>query len=76
MKKLIFSALVTALLVSQLSFAANNSCEGLASLKLPDTTITLVQSVATGKLTPGGGGRRGGVPLSTGRNLYGNGRYE
>jgi feruloyl esterase len=32
--------------------AAQQSCENLTSLKLPDTTITLVQSVSAGDFTP------------------------
>jgi feruloyl esterase len=35
-------------------------CESLSTLKLPDTTITLAQSVAAGGFTAGGGGRGGG----------------
>src|SRR5262245_39173407 len=35
-------------------------CESLAGLKLPDTTITMAQSVAAGAFSPGGGGRAGG----------------
>src|SRR5262249_34874509 len=31
------------------------TCEGLAELKLPDTTITAAQSVATGAFTPPAG---------------------
>jgi len=38
-------------------------CDSLAGLKLPDTTITMVQSVAAGAFSPGGraGGGRGGA---------------
>src|SRR2546425_9324814 len=60
MKKLIFPSIVLALLVSQMSVAANVSCESLASLKLPDATITRAQSVAPGAFTTGGAGGRGG----------------
>jgi Tannase and feruloyl esterase len=35
-------------------------CESLGGLKLPDTTITMAQSVAAGAFSPGGGGRAGG----------------
>jgi feruloyl esterase len=35
-------------------------CESLTGLKLPDTTITMAQSVAAGAFSPGGGGRAGG----------------
>jgi len=39
--------------------AAASSCESLASLKIPDTTITTAESVAAGAFTPPGarGGR-------------------
>jgi feruloyl esterase len=40
--------------------ASAASCESLASLKLPDTTITSAQSVAAGAFVPAGGGGRGG----------------
>src|SRR5262245_37506301 len=41
--------------------AAGASCESLAALKLPDTTITTAESVAAGAFTPpGAGGARGG----------------
>src|SRR5437867_7391028 len=33
-------------------------CESLRSLSLPNTTITLAQTVAAGQFTPGGGGGR------------------
>jgi feruloyl esterase len=36
------------------------SCEGLASLALPDTKITLAQVVSAGGFSPPGGGQRGG----------------
>jgi len=35
------------------------SCEGLAMLKLPNTTITLAQTVAAGAFTPPAGTRGG-----------------
>jgi feruloyl esterase len=40
--------------------AAAAPCEGLSSLKLPDTTITMAQAVAAGAFAPAGGGGRGG----------------
>ena len=39
---------------------AAQSCEALASLRLPDATITLAQPVAAGAFTPPPGGRGGG----------------
>src|SRR5262245_42943026 len=36
------------------------TCDSLASLKLPDATITLAQPVAAGAFAPAGGGGRGG----------------
>src|SRR5206468_6409071 len=47
-------------LLSPIPAAAASSCESLASLKLPDTTITTAQAVAAGAFTQGGGGRGGG----------------
>jgi len=50
------------------------SCESLSSLSLPQTTITLAQTVAAGAFTapPGGRGRgRGGDPNAVFRNLPG-----
>ncbi len=46
-------------------------CESLSSLSLPQTTITLAQTVAAGAFTaPGGGGRgRGGDPNAAFKNL-------
>ena len=41
---------------------AAQSCEALASLKLPDATITLAQSVAAGAFAPPVRGGRGGGP--------------
>jgi feruloyl esterase len=61
---------VTSLAVSALTVApvtAASSCESLASLKLPDTTITAAESVAAGAFTQPGarGGGRGGDAAST-----------
>lgn len=45
--------------------ASAQSCEALSSLKLPDTTITMAQTVAAGAFTPpAGGGRGGGAQFS------------
>ncbi len=44
--------------------AAGTSCESLASLKLPDATITMAQSVAAGAFAPAGGGGRGAAGFS------------
>ena len=46
------SALLLALLMSGQTLNATSSCEGLASLTLPNTTITLAQTVAAGAFTP------------------------
>ncbi len=40
------------------------SCESLVSLALPDTTITLAQSVASGEFVPPAPTRRGNAPVS------------
>ena len=60
-------AALSAILVATATFtttpvsaAAQASCESLASLAVPETTITTAQSVAAGTfVVPGGGGRRG-----------------
>lgn len=45
------------------SIVAATSCEDLASIKLPDTTITLAQTVAAGEFAPPAApGGRGGFP--------------
>src|SRR5688572_27079323 len=42
------------------------TCESLASLSLPDTTVTTAQTVAAGAFTPPGrGGGRGGAAFSS-----------
>ncbi len=51
--------LFVALVVTAIPAAAA-PCESLSSLKLPDTTITMAQSVAAGAFSAGGGGGRGG----------------
>jgi len=45
-------ALLLALLMNGRTLNAAQSCEGLASLTLPDTKITLAQTVAAGGFTP------------------------
>ena len=46
------------------------TCESLSSLTLPDTTITLAQSVAAGAFTvPGNGRARGSVPNAASKEL-------
>jgi feruloyl esterase len=47
-----FGALLLAVLMSGQTVDAKASCEGLASLTLPNTTITLAQTVAAGAFTP------------------------
>ena len=56
MKIPVASALLAIVLLSPMAANAA-SCESLASLVLPDATITMAQSVAAGQFTlPGGGG--------------------
>lgn len=58
--------LSAALLLPLLAHAAPTSCETLSKLELPDTSITLAQSVAAGEFTPPEGFRPGpGDPSST-----------
>ena len=49
-----FTAFLLASTVLGAGMARAASCDSLASLKLPDTTITLAQSVAAGTFTPPG----------------------
>lgn len=49
-------SLFAAIALSGASSAAAATCESLASLKLPDTTITLAQTVAAGAFTMPGAG--------------------
>jgi feruloyl esterase len=65
MKRLSFAAVLAvagAIFLSPSSpqAAAPSSCESLASLALPHTTITLAESVAAGAFVPPGGRGRGG----------------
>jgi len=64
MTKLILSAVVLVFLVLNTVPATAATCESLAGLKLPNTTITLAQSVAAGAFAPAGGGGRGGAQFS------------
>src|SRR5437016_3900039 len=64
MKRYILPSVALALLVSNISVAANSSCESLASLKLPETTITVAQSIAAGAFTAGGAERRAASQFS------------
>src|SRR5262249_32069603 len=58
------------LLASAPALAAGRSCESLASLTLPQTTISMAQTVAAGTFTPpGGGGTRGGAQNNPFKNL-------
>src|SRR5438552_14699567 len=61
------AALLTLTIALAAQTARAATCESLASLKLPDTTITMAQPVAAGAFTPsavpggrGGGGQAGG----------------
>ena len=60
MTKVLLSSAVLFILIFNALPASAASCESLSSLKLPDATITLAQSVAAGGFTPAGGGGRGG----------------
>lgn len=59
-KRIFFTVAVVTFLVSA-NPAIAATCESLASLKLPDATVTLAQSVAAGAFTPPAGGRGGGA---------------
>src|SRR6266568_775576 len=53
----VVAAFLAAMFVSTALPAAAGSCESLAGLKLPDTTITMAQSVAAGAFTVPAAGR-------------------
>jgi feruloyl esterase len=53
---IVLSAVCATLALSSPAFAAAGSCESLSALKLPDTTITMAQSVAAGGFSAGAGG--------------------
>src|SRR6059036_3765533 len=56
-------ALLLAVLIQGEPLQAITSCEGLASLALPNATITLAKPVDAGAFVPpGGGGRAAAVP--------------
>ena len=57
-------AVCVAVWVSTEALTAAGSCESLSALKLPDTTITMAQSVAAGAFSPPAGGG-GGQAYST-----------
>jgi len=49
------AVLLAAVMYSQTANAAAASCESLSSVKLPNATITLAQTVAAGAFTPTAG---------------------
>jgi len=52
---------------------AQQSCESLASLKLPDTTVTLAQPVAAGEFKPPAAGNTAGALPGAGPDARGRG---
>jgi feruloyl esterase len=60
MTKILLSAVLFVLVFNVIPASAA-SCDSLASLKLPDTTITSAQSIAAGAFAPAGGGGQGGT---------------
>jgi feruloyl esterase len=65
-----FWAVLFAVLGHQPAFGAGRSCESLSSQALPDTTISLAQSVAAGSfVTPATQGGRGAAQSEPFRNL-------
>src|SRR5262250_1991501 len=60
MSKVLLSSGVLFVLLLNVVPVSAAPCESLAGLKLPDTTITMAQSVAAGAFSTGGGGRAGG----------------
>lgn len=65
----VFSAVLLATALFSAGPAGAASCESLASLALPDTTITLAQSVAAGALTLPGSGRGAAQQSAALKNL-------
>src|SRR5262249_45626915 len=57
-------AVVGAVQTTRVSAAGITSCENLASLALPDATITSAQLVAAGAFTPPGPSRSGRTPVA------------
>jgi feruloyl esterase len=63
MSKIVLSCVVLCVLVLTVIPASAATCEGLASLKLPNTTITSAETVAAGAFTPPAGARGTPMPL-------------
>src|SRR5262245_28019144 len=63
MSKIVLSCVVLCVLVLTVIPASAATCENLASLKLPNTTITSAQTVAAGAFTPPAGARGTPAPL-------------
>ena len=61
--------ILCAMLLFCASPALAASCESLAGLKLPDSTITLAQTIAAGAFTPPAGARGAGGPAAVLRDL-------
>src|SRR2546425_3722315 len=61
--------ILCAMLLFCASPALAASCESLAGLKLPDSTITLAQTIAAGAFTPRAGARGAGGPAAVLRDL-------
>lgn len=57
------------LLAPRPALAAPTSCESLSNLKLPDTTITLAQSVQAGAFAPPAGANASGFPAGDYKSL-------
>src|SRR5262245_61907620 len=65
MTKVIMSSVVLLVLVlSSVVPLSAATCESIAALKLPDTTITTAEAVAAGAFTAGGRGGRGGAQFT------------
>ena len=62
MKRVVGAAIVV---VGTASISEAATCESLASLSLPQTTVTLAQDVAPGAFTPPGRGGRGGAAFAS-----------
>ena len=65
MRPVTSALLAVCVLVSSEAPTAAGSCESLSALKLPDTTITMAQSVAAGAFSPPAGGGGSGQAYST-----------
>ena len=64
MSKIVLSCVVLCVIVLTVIPASAATCESLASLKLPNTTITSAQTVPAGGFTLAGGGGRGASQFS------------